>query len=115
MLVTDGIIRVRHRHSVEVDELLTPGEVVEVDIDLWSTSLIFNAGHCLRVDLSSSNAPRFQPNPNTGEAFASKEKVGVPAENTLYFDAAPNADSLGIVNDFLEQDMKHLISTLRWK
>ena len=33
----------------------------------------------------------------------------------LYFDSTPNADSLGVVNDFLEEDMKHLINTLRWK
>jgi putative CocE/NonD family hydrolase len=66
---------------------LKPGEVVEVDVDLWSTSLIFNAGHRLRVALSSSNAPRFQPNPNTGEAFPPEGSKGVPAENTIYFDA----------------------------
>jgi len=88
MLITDGIIRARYRHSVEREELLTPGEVVEVDIDLWSTSLILNRGHRLRLALSSSNAPRFQPNPNTGEAFPPEGKPGVPAENTVYFDAA---------------------------
>jgi putative CocE/NonD family hydrolase len=88
MLVTDGIIRARHRNSCERDDLLKPGEVVEVDIDLWSTSLIFNAGHRIRVALSSSNSPRFQPNPNTGEAFPPEGSKGVPAENTIYFDAA---------------------------
>ncbi len=67
MLVTDGIRRASLRKSFEKRELLEPGEVYELDVDLWSTSLIFNAGHRIRVAVSSSNAPRFEPNANTGD------------------------------------------------
>jgi predicted acyl esterase len=47
MLVTDGIVRARHRESFETEKLLEPGEVVEIPVDLWSTSLVFNKGHRL--------------------------------------------------------------------
>ncbi len=84
MLVLDGIVRARHRNSLETEEMLTPGEVYAFDIDLWSTSLVFNAGHRVRVAISSSNAPRFDPNPNTGAAFRSSDDTTI-AENTIYF------------------------------
>ena len=66
MLVTDGILRASLRNSFEQPELLHPGQRYELTVDLWSTSLVFNSGHRIRVAISSSNAPRFEPNPNTG-------------------------------------------------
>jgi hypothetical protein len=84
MLVTDGIVRARHRESFENEKLLEPGEVVEVPVDLWSTSLVFNKGHRLRIAISSSNSPRFDPNPNTGHAFRADRELRV-ASNTIYF------------------------------
>jgi uncharacterized protein len=66
MLVTDGILRARYRESFEREDFLEPGKVYELTVDLWSTSLVFNRGHKIRVAVSSSNAPRFAPNPNTG-------------------------------------------------
>jgi putative CocE/NonD family hydrolase len=65
MLLCDGIIRARHRLSMKSETFLAPRKVVAFEIDLWSTSVIFNRGHRIRVDISSSNAPRFEPNPNT--------------------------------------------------
>src|SRR5262249_24123432 len=58
MLVTDGILRARFRKSFEEETFLEPGKVYELAIDLWSTSLVFNKGHKIRVAVSSSNAPR---------------------------------------------------------
>lgn len=69
MLLTDGILRARYRKSFEQEDFLRPGEVYELSVDLWSTSIIFNRGHRIRVAVSSSNAPRFEPNPNTGGSF----------------------------------------------
>lgn len=66
MLVTDGLLRARYRESFEREELLEPSKTYELTVDLWSTSLVFNKGHRIRVLVSSSNAPRFEPNPNTG-------------------------------------------------
>src|SRR5262249_47551577 len=67
MLVTDGIRRASLRNGFEKREPLEAGKVYEVAVDLWSTSLVFNKGHRIRVAVSSSNAPRFEPNANTGE------------------------------------------------
>jgi predicted acyl esterase len=83
LLVTDGIRRASLRNSYERRELLEPGEVFELEVDLWSTSLVFNKGHQIRVAVSSSNSPRFEPNPNTGEAHLVAGKTRV-ATNTLH-------------------------------
>ena len=85
MLVTDGLIRARYRESFQQERLLEPGKVYPVEIDLWSTSLIFNRGHRLRVAISSSNSPRFEPNPNTAAAFRADDQT-VIAHNTVYLD-----------------------------
>jgi predicted acyl esterase len=84
MLVTDGILRARFRESLDREELLEPGKIYEVTVDLWSTALVFNRGHKIRVAVSSSNAPRFDPNPNTGHAFRA-DKASRIATNTIYF------------------------------
>lgn len=86
MLVLDGILRARHRNSMEKEEMMTPGEVYRLEIDLWSTSLIFNRGHKIRLAVSSSNFPRFDANPNTGDPFRANSNT-VVAENTIRQDA----------------------------
>ena len=63
---------------------MEPGKVYELTVDLWSTSLIFNRGHKIRVAVSSSNAPRFDPNPNTGHGFRADKESRV-ATNTIHF------------------------------
>jgi predicted acyl esterase len=83
LLVTDGIRRASLRKSYEKHEPLVAGEVYELEVDLWSTSLIFNKGHRIRVAVSSSNAPRFEPNPNTGDPHPVPGKTRI-ATNTLY-------------------------------
>jgi uncharacterized protein len=65
--LNDGIIRARYRNSMREPELLTPGDVTEYAIDLVATSNLFRAGHRIRLEISSSNFPRFDRNPNTGE------------------------------------------------
>ena len=83
MLVTDGIMRARYRKSFEEEALLEPGHVYELKVDLWSTSLVFNKGHRIRVAVSSSNSPRFEANPNTGKPFRADGETRV-AKNTLH-------------------------------
>ena len=65
--LTDGIIRARFREGFDHEVLLEPGKVAEVTIDLASIAHRFAAGHRIRLEISSSNYPRFMPNPNTGE------------------------------------------------
>jgi predicted acyl esterase len=86
MIMLDGIIRARHRNSMEKSELMEPGKIYEFGIDLWSTSLVFCPGHQIRVAISSSNSPRFEPNPNTGKPSGVDDGIKV-ATNTIYLDA----------------------------
>lgn len=62
----DGIIRARYRHGTDRQVLLTPGRPYDYTIDLVATANVFKAGHRLRVEISSSNFPRFDRNTNTG-------------------------------------------------
>jgi putative CocE/NonD family hydrolase len=66
MLVSDGIQRARMRCGDDRECFLTPGVPTELVVDLWSTALVFAAGHRVRIDVSGSNAPRFEVNPNDG-------------------------------------------------
>ena len=87
MLLTEGIQRLRYRKSREKPEPLTPGQVEEVTVDCWSTSIIFNEGHRVRVTVTSSNFPRFDVNPGTGKPWTDDgEKV--KQTNRIYCDAA---------------------------
>lgn len=87
MLLLDGILRMRHRNTFEKSEMMEPGKVYEIEVDLWSTSIIFNTGHRVRVAVSSSNSPRFEPNPNTGRPSGMDDETQI-ARNTLYLDAS---------------------------
>ena len=86
MIVLDGIIRAGHRNSMEKYEPMEPGKIYEMEIDLWSTSLVISPGHRVRVAISSSNAPRFEPNPNTGRPSGTDDKTQV-ATNTIYLNS----------------------------
>ncbi len=86
MNLTDSIIRARYRNSRDRAELLAPGEVAELTIVLYPTANVFQEGHRIRLDISSSNYPRFDINPNTGEPLWLSRKR-VVAENTIYHDA----------------------------
>jgi predicted acyl esterase len=86
MLVTDGILRTRFRKSLDHEELLEPSQTYKLEVDLWSTSLIFNKGHRVRVLISSSNSPRFDPNPNTGHPFRADKQTRI-ATNTVRLSA----------------------------
>jgi putative CocE/NonD family hydrolase len=68
--VADGILRLRYRAGFEEARLAEPGRVYRIEVDLVATSNVFLAGHCVRVDVSSSNFPRFDRNPNHGGVIA---------------------------------------------
>jgi putative CocE/NonD family hydrolase len=95
--LTEGILRLRYRNSVDRPELARPGEIYHVVVDLWATSNVFLAGHRLRLEISSSNFPRFDRNLNTGEDQATSTRMQ-PATNTIYHDKEhPSALVLPIV------------------
>lgn len=85
MNIVDSIIRVRLRESWEREVFMTPGDIVPVSITLPPTSNLFDVRHRLRVDVSSSNFPRFDLNPNTGEP-SGRHTRQIPAVNTVYMD-----------------------------
>jgi uncharacterized protein len=67
--IAEGVVRARFRESTAAPSPITPGKPYEFDIDLWSTSHVFKAGHRVRLEVSSSNFPRYDRNPNTGKDF----------------------------------------------
>ena len=84
--LSDGIQRLRYRNGYERGEPLTPGEVVRVVLELQATSNLFRAGHRIRLDVSSSNFPRFDANPNTGAPFGERSEP-IVAEQAVFHDA----------------------------
>lgn len=96
MLVTDGISRARMRCGDDRECLLVPGEPVVLDVDLWSTALVFNAGHRIRVLLAGSNFPRFEVNPNTGGDFGSADQGRVAAPDLLFGPSHPSCLELPV-------------------
>jgi hypothetical protein len=86
-LLTDGIQRARYRRSRTTPELLVPGRPTELTIDIGVTGNLFKAGHRIRLEISSSNFPRFDRNPNTGDPFGEGAELRT-AEQTIFHDAA---------------------------
>src|SRR5439155_4724485 len=81
----DGIVRARYRESLNAPRLLSLGEVYEFTIGLWATSHVFLPGHRLRVEIASSNFPRFDRNLNTGEDQATGTRWQT-ARQTVFHD-----------------------------
>jgi putative CocE/NonD family hydrolase len=84
--LNDGILRARYRESRTRPVLLEPGQPVEITIDVGATGNLFKSGHRIRLDISSSNFPRFDRNPNTGGAFG-EDSTLLRAEQTILHDA----------------------------
>lgn len=80
--IADGIVRARFRESLKREKLMKPGTVYPFTIKLYPTANVFKKGHRIRVDVSSSNFPRFDVNPNSGEPLAENRRV-VVATNTI--------------------------------
>jgi uncharacterized protein len=95
--LTDGILRARYRESTAEEKFLVPGETAELVIDLVATANLFKKGHAVRVEISSSNFPRFDRNPNTGHAFG-RDAETASAAQTVFHDAhAPSHVVLPVV------------------
>lgn len=84
--IAEGVIRARFRESLLHPTLITPDKVYEYTIDLWSTSHVFKAGHRMRLEVSSSNFPRYDRNPNTGNDFGVDSQLTL-AHQTIFHDS----------------------------
>jgi uncharacterized protein len=88
-IILDNPIRTRYRRGRDPDDvaMMTPGKPEELRIDLWNTAFTFEKGHKIQVTVSSSNANKFQVNPNTGESLGELSTTAPRvATNTVYFD-----------------------------
>ena len=83
--LTDSITRLRYRNGRDLAEPLSAGQIDQITITLYPTANLFLRGHRIRLDVSSSNFPRFDVNPNTGEPIGSHRLQAV-AENTVFHD-----------------------------
>lgn len=97
--LTDGIIRARYRNFAKGEQpsLLTPGTAYEYEIDLWSTSNLFLPGHRIRLDVTSSNFPRWDRNPNTGAELGENAEIVVAHQEILHDREHPSYIVLPIV------------------
>jgi uncharacterized protein len=96
--LTEGIIRARYRDSQDKPEFMNPGQIYKLRLDLWATSNLFRKGHVLRLEVSSSNFPRFDRNLNSGADAGSAQQF-TNATNTIYHDDQhPSALILPIVS-----------------
>jgi putative CocE/NonD family hydrolase len=84
--LTDGILRCRYRDSWSPPTMMTPGQVYRIKVSAFPTANLFKRGHRIRLDVSSSNFPHFDVNPNTG-APEGTGLVRRVARNTVYMDA----------------------------
>jgi len=84
-LVLDSVLRARFREGFDREVFMKKGQVYKFKIDLWSTSIMFNKGHRIAIHISSSNSPRFDPNPNTGSPLRADDLKQV-ATNSIHHD-----------------------------
>jgi uncharacterized protein len=85
-ILLEGVIRGRHWKSFQSESLLTPGKVYDFYVDLWSTSNVFKKGHRIRIEVSSSDFPKYDRNPNTGHK-SGEDAEQLVARQTIYHDA----------------------------
>lgn len=84
-LIAEGMLRTRYRKSFTSPEPLPQGQIVEIPVECWPTSIVFNRGHRLRVTVTSSNMPRFDVNPGTGKPL-SADGTKLKQVNRIYCD-----------------------------
>jgi uncharacterized protein len=97
--LTDGIVRARYRNFArgEAPSLIEPGKAYEYEIDLWATSNVFKTGHRIRLDVTSSNFPRWDRNPNTGHDFGADAELAVAHQTILHDHEHPSYVTLPVV------------------
>lgn len=95
--MAEGIMRARYHKSLEEPELLEPGKVYRFEIDLVGTSVEFQQGHRIRVQVASAHFPQFDRNPNTGEPFATGDEIKIAQQTVYHTQAQPSHVVLPIV------------------
>lgn len=96
MNVAEGILRARYRRGFDKPELLKPNDAYEFEVDMVGTANVFQPGHQIRIDISSSNFPQFDRNLNTGEG-PSSSKIRVARNTVFHTPERPSAILLPVV------------------
>ncbi len=97
LIVCEGIIRARYRNGLEKPELLSPNETYAYDVHVGNTAVQFQRGHQIRLEISSSNFPHYDPNPNTGTNIATERNPVVATQRVVHSPAQPSALVLPVV------------------
>ena len=93
----DGILRLRYRDGLSAPKLAKPGQRYRIEIPGGVTSNVFLAGHRIRIEISSSNFPRFDRNPNTGRAIADERELRVARQTVFHGKLTPSHVLLPII------------------
>jgi len=99
MLIEYGVQRARYRDSETHPTLIQPGLPYRYNIHVWPTSNLFKAGHRIRIEISSSNFPMYDRNPNTGHAFAQDAVLQIADQTIFHDEDHPSSVTLPIVED----------------
>lgn len=95
--ICDGLIRGRFMNGQDEEILLEPGKVYPFGIDLWSTAWTFKKGHRIRVQISSSNFPRFDRNTNTGGHLTASAEMKIAQQTVYHNEAYPSHIILPVI------------------
>ncbi|GEN44544.1 CocE/NonD family hydrolase [Alkalibacillus haloalkaliphilus] len=95
--LTDGLVRGRFRNGTDKPELMTPGEVYEVEVDCWNTSHIFKKGHQIRIEIASSAFPKYDRNLNTGDELGKATEMKVANQTVYHSEQYPSSVVLPII------------------
>ena len=95
----DSILRMRYREGFDEEVFMVPDEVYEIELRLQATSNLFVAGHRIRIDISSSNFPHFDVNPNTREPLGLNRSTEVARQSVYMDNARPSGVLLPIISD----------------
>jgi putative CocE/NonD family hydrolase len=95
--IQDGILRARFRGGCAAEKPIQPGEAYEYTIELGATSNVFKAGHRIRLEISSSNFPRFDRNPNTGGPLGEETELHTALQTILHDAGHPSHILLPII------------------
>jgi uncharacterized protein len=95
--IVDGIIRAKYRDKNKPPSLITPNEVNSYEIDLLATSNVFKKGHRIRVEISSSNFPRFDRNTNTGESGITSKHIKTATQQVFHSEKYPSHIVLPVI------------------
>ncbi len=96
-ILTDGVLRLRYRNSLERPAPAKPGEIYQLTIDAGVTSNVFRVGHRIRMEIASSNFPRFDRNPNTGRPVADEMELHVARQRIYHGRPYPSYVMLPVI------------------